>query len=97
MNSQAFHRVRSIKTDGVTHSNANAIKLTIQCQAYEGEIFNHEINLFDLPTHVADAIDGLLSNEIRQSEAEIRADERRKVRAEIARTLTADPVTDRPF
>lgn len=97
MNSQCFHRVQSIKTSGVTHSNSNAIKLTIQCKAYGGELFDHDINIFGLPTHVADAIDGLLSSEIRQSEAEIRADERRKVRAEIMSFIGVDTVTDFDF
>lgn len=60
MNSQSFHRVQSLKTNGVRHSNSNAITLVVKCKAYGGEVFDHDITFFDLPTNVAESLERLL-------------------------------------
>lgn len=90
MNSQSFHRVRSIRTTGVSHNNANALTIVIQCEAYQGEKFDQEITLFGLPTNVADSLESLLGEGSKIDEAAIRADERRKVKAEIAAQIAED-------
>jgi hypothetical protein len=51
----------NITTRGVSRGNANAITLTVTTKGHWGRQ-PHEITLFGLPTHIADAVEELLGN-----------------------------------
>jgi hypothetical protein len=57
----SIHNATNVKTCGVSHSNANAITLTVTTQCRRGDL-PHEVTLFGLPTHIADALEELLGN-----------------------------------
>jgi hypothetical protein len=56
-----IHDATNIKTDGVSHGNANAISLVIETKGHWGSL-PHTITIFNLPTHIADALQELLGN-----------------------------------
>jgi hypothetical protein len=90
--STSIHNATNIKTDGVSHHNANAINLTIETDGHWGKL-SHVVTIFDLPTHIADALENLLGNggvKPALNEADIRADERRKINARIRESI--DPI-----
>jgi hypothetical protein len=85
MTHMTIHGVTNITTGGVSHSNANAITLTASTTRVYGAVPT-TITIFDLPTHIADGLEELLGNggiKPAMTEAEIRADERRKIASQI--------------
>jgi hypothetical protein len=56
-----IHDATNIKTHGVSHGNANAISLHIETDGHWGTL-SHTVTIFDLPTHIADALEELLGN-----------------------------------
>jgi hypothetical protein len=90
--STSIHNATNIKTDGVSHQNSNAINLIVETDGHWGTL-SHAITIFDLPTHIADALENLLGNggvKPALNEADIRADERRKMNARIRESI--DPI-----
>ena len=57
----SIHGATNITTDGVSYGNGNAITLTVTTKGPWGSL-PHEVTLFDLPTHIADALAELLGN-----------------------------------
>jgi hypothetical protein len=79
--SLSMHNATNVTTRGVSRGNANAITLTVHTDGLWGSL-PHEITIFDLPTHIADALEELLgSGGVKPvlNEADIRADERRRI------------------
>jgi hypothetical protein len=77
--STSIHGATNITTNGVSHGNSNAITLKLSTKGHYGTM-PHSIVIFDLPTHIADALEELLgSGGVKPvlNEADIRADERR--------------------
>ena len=71
-----IHRVESIRASSVHYSNANSVTLEIATQDSGGFSFT----LFDLPVAIAEHLSRSLADGCaHQSEADIRADERRKI------------------
>jgi hypothetical protein len=88
----SIHDATKITTRGVMHSNSNAITLQIETNGHFGNL-QHEVTLFDLPTHIADALENLLGEggvKPELNESDIRADERRKINARIRESI--DPI-----
>lgn len=77
-----IHNAIKVTTGGVSYDNANAITLTIQTGGDD-----YGIVLFNLPTHIAKAIDDAIGQDgisaPQMSEQDIRADERRKISDEL--------------
>jgi hypothetical protein len=74
--SLSMHSATNVTTHGVSHDNANAITLTVHTDGHWGSL-PHAITIFDLPTHIADALEELLgSGGVKPvlNEADIRAD-----------------------
>ena len=57
----SIHNATNVITKGVSHDNSNAITLTVHTESHWGTQ-PHEIILFDLPAHIADALEELLGN-----------------------------------
>jgi hypothetical protein len=79
--STSIHGATNVTTDGVSHYNSNAITLKVSTKGHYGTM-PHSIVIFGLPKHIADAIEALLGSggiKAQVSEADIRADERRKI------------------
>jgi len=97
MNTQSLRYVKSITCDIPSFENSNAITITLEQR--EAGLMNNStsITLFGLPADVAAHVSNALRTTPTKSESEIRDDERRKVRAEIAQTIAADPDADFPF
>jgi hypothetical protein len=90
--STSIHNATNIRTDGVSHHNSNGINLHIETDGHWGTL-PHTVTIFDLPTHIADALENLLGNggvKPALNEADIRADERRKMNARIRESI--DPI-----
>jgi hypothetical protein len=80
----SIHHATNITTNGVQHGNKNAIVLKISIDEVHGTHQN-TITIFDLPTRIADALEDMFGK-VRtrtMTEAEIRADERRKIASQI--------------
>ena len=87
--STSIHNATNIKTNGVSHHNGNGISLTIETDGHWGKL-PHVVTIFDLPTHIADALENLLGDggvKPALNEADIRADERRKMNARIRKSI----------
>jgi hypothetical protein len=81
----SIHHATKITTAGVAHFNCNAITLTVETEGRYGTM-PHRVTIYDLPVHIADAIEGFFGNggvHSSLTEAEIRADERQKVESRI--------------
>ena len=81
----SIHDATKITTAGVMHSASNAITLQIETNGHSGTL-QHEVTLFGLPTHFADAMEEFFATGKANpslTEAEIRADERQKVESRI--------------
>jgi hypothetical protein len=59
--STTIHAATNITTGGVSWGNGNAITLTVTTKSTRGDL-PHEVTLFGLPTHIADALEELLGN-----------------------------------
>jgi hypothetical protein len=59
--STSIHNATNITTRGVSYSNGNSISLSIQTNGHFGTL-PHTITIFDLPTHIADALEESLGN-----------------------------------
>jgi hypothetical protein len=55
----SIHNATNIKASSVSHDNKNAITLTVKTKGHFGDL-PHSINIFGLPTHIADALEELL-------------------------------------
>jgi hypothetical protein len=75
-----IHNATNVTTAGVDHGNKNVITLTVSTDGYYGKE-PHTITILGLPLVIADALEQLLGNygTRTMTEAEIRADERRKI------------------
>jgi hypothetical protein len=83
--STMIHYATEVTTSGVSYDNANAITLTVNTSGRRGDL-PHDITIFDLPNHIADALEGLLGSggvKLVLDEAAIRADERRRINKSI--------------
>jgi hypothetical protein len=90
--STSIHNATNIRTNGVSHDNSNGISLHIETDGHWGTL-SHTVTIFDLPTHIADALEDLLGNggvKPALNEDDIRADERRKMNARIR--ISIDPI-----
>jgi hypothetical protein len=90
--STSIHNVTNVTTSGVSYSNSNGITLEFSTDGHWGTL-PHRVTIFDLPTHIADALEDLLGDggvKTALNEADIRADERRKINARIIESI--DPV-----
>jgi hypothetical protein len=79
--STSIHGATNVTTCGVSHGNSNAITLKVSTDSHWGTL-EHDVTLFDLPKHIADALEELLgSGGVKPvlDEAAIRADERRRI------------------
>jgi hypothetical protein len=54
-----IHNATNVTTSGVIDSNSNAITLTVSTDGFYGNQ-PHMISIYDLPAHVADALEELL-------------------------------------
>jgi hypothetical protein len=80
----SIHNATNIKTNGVQHENKNAIVLTVSTDSMYGNLPN-AITIFGLPTDIANALEDMFGK-VRtrtMTEAEIRADERRKITRQV--------------
>jgi hypothetical protein len=80
-----IHGATKVTTDGVSYDNSNAITLKVSTDSHWGTL-EHKVTLFDLPKHIADALEGLLGSggvKLMLNEAAIRADERRRINKSI--------------
>jgi hypothetical protein len=76
----SIHHATNIKTAGVQYENKNAITLTVSTYSIYGNLPN-AITIFGLPTDIANALEDMFGKvrTRKMTEAEIRADERRKI------------------
>ena len=87
--STTIHNATNITTSGVSYNNSNRINLIIETDGHWGTL-PHTVTIFDLPTHIAEALENLLGNggvKPALNEADIRADERRKMNARIRESI----------
>jgi hypothetical protein len=90
--STSIHNATNVTTDGVSYHSSNGITLTFSTKGHWGTL-PHNVTIFNLPTHIADALENLLGNggvKPALNEADIRADERRKMNARIRESI--DPI-----
>jgi hypothetical protein len=81
----SIHHATNITTAGVQYENKNAITLTVSTGGFYGNL-PHKITIFGLPTHTAHCLEYLFGKggvKPSMTEAEIRADERRKIASQI--------------
>lgn len=74
-----IHRVEQVRASSVHYSNANSVTLDVSTK----DSGSFSITLFNLPTAVAEHLSRSLGDYPRMSEDEIRADERRKIAANL--------------
>ena len=85
----SIHNATNIRTSGVSYNNSNGISLIIETDGHWGTL-PHTVTIFDLPTHIVEALENLLGNggvKPALNEADIRADERRKINARIRESI----------
>jgi hypothetical protein len=59
--STSIHGATNVTTYGVSHGNSNAITLKVSTDSHWGTL-EHNVTLFDLPKHIADALEELLGS-----------------------------------
>jgi hypothetical protein len=88
----SIHNVTNVTTSGVSYYNSNGITLAFETAGHWGTL-PHKVTIFGLPAHIAEALENLLGDggvKPALNEADIRADERRKINARIRESI--DPV-----
>ena len=85
----SIHSVTNVTTSGVSYYNSNGITLAFETSGHWGTL-PHSVTIFDLPTHIAEALEHLLGDggvNPALNEADIRADERRKMNARVLESI----------